>query len=552
MEEIKQKTEKISDQMDEEGPEPTAQDIKNSMMKLASKLSKGNLLKAYREKVLEAMEKGELNEDDDEMVNSEDFMVDEEEEGNGEGPVLPGGIDIGSIMKNMMGAMGNGLPKDENAQEGEQDADKESQNNGANPMDLIKNLMAGVTGAMQQGMQNTEEVEEDQENGIEDMVDDESDNFSDGLNSEERAELEKMQAEGFNPMEKFNSLLAGLNGAPVAQEGQEKEIISKIIEENGEGTLHQGENGQKQKAEEVPKYSITQVVLDYGDKNMSSKSLEELNSMLGADTDDDKLLAIFSLLKKVENPHDQELREKIFNLSNFKNIVPILENRDDFGLYTVKFLHFLVGKGDNGPFREKFMSLFKTAIFSAFGSFDTTQVTFALDLITRCLLIPLEGIQLNPALHLEDQYLIDLLFNIGQIDATKCTEPLKVYAIQYRAYNQVLQLIETKFYPLFSENWLVLSLKVMDIGNVYNFRFQGFQKWLGEHSLVLTTILGSKRLREVIYSQTKKVNGLIYMLLHIWQKSSESGRGSQLFNLIPRLREDVAWRDIQAIPDSSM
>lgn len=65
-------------------------------------------------------------------------------------------------------------------------------------------------------MQNTEEVEEDQENGIEDMVDDESDNFSDGLNSEERAELEKMQAEGFNPMEKFNSLLAGLNGAPVA------------------------------------------------------------------------------------------------------------------------------------------------------------------------------------------------------------------------------------------------------------------------------------------------------------------------------------------------
>jgi hypothetical protein len=42
-----------------------------------------------------------------------------------------------------------------------------------------------------------------------------------------------MQAEGFNPMEKFNSLLAGLNGAPVAAEGQESEVINSIIAQNG-------------------------------------------------------------------------------------------------------------------------------------------------------------------------------------------------------------------------------------------------------------------------------------------------------------------------------
>jgi hypothetical protein len=42
---------------------------------------------------------------------------------------------------------------------------------------------------------------------------------------------------------------------------------------------------------------------------MALKSIEELNDMLGTNNDDDKLLAIFSLLKLVENNNDVILRE---------------------------------------------------------------------------------------------------------------------------------------------------------------------------------------------------------------------------------------------------
>ena len=70
--------------------------------------------------------------------------------------------------------------------------------------------------------------------------------------------------------------------------------------------------------------------------------------------------------------------------------------------------------------------------------------------------------------------------------------------------------------------------------------------------MVLTTILGSESLRGVILEQTKKVPGLIYFLLHVWKGAEDFGRGSQLFNSIPRLREDVIFRDVLAIPDSSM
>lgn len=524
---------KQSSQNNAEEATPNIKEIRDSMMQLASKLSKKNMLKAYREKMLESFENGDHNEDDDELVNSEDFMVEEGEEEEEGDQGLPAGLDIGAIMQNLTGAIAG--TQEEGGDEGEAPG---------NPMDMIKNMMASMMGGMPD--QPGEEGEEGEEEG---EGEEESEEYSDdGLNSEERAELEQMQAEGFNPMEKFNSLLQGLNGAPVAAEGEESKVINNII--NGEVPAEQA---TQPVAEEEPElYSITNVVLDYGDKKMASKTLEELNTMLGADTEDDQLLAIFSLLKLVENNKDVTLRENIFKLSNFNNVINILENREDFGLYTVKFLYFLVGKGENAPFRAKFIELFRKAIFKAFTSFDMTQVTFALDLTVRCLLVPGEGVTLNTELDVPNSYLITLLFKIGQIDATKSTEPLKVIAIQYRAYNQVLQLVDAKNYPLFAEKWLSLSLKAMDIGKVYYFRFEDYQTWLGEHPEVQFTILASESLRTVILEQCKKVPGIIYMLLQIWQKSEENGRGAQLFEMIPGLREEVAFRDIVAVPDSSM
>jgi hypothetical protein len=42
---------------------------------------------------------------------------------------------------------------------------------------------------------------------------------------------------------------------------------------------------------------------------------------------------------------------------------------------------------------------------------------------------PEAGIKLNAELNLDKSYLIEILFKIGQIDPTKCTEPLKVSAM---------------------------------------------------------------------------------------------------------------------------
>ena len=47
----------------------------------------------------------------------------------------------------------------------------------------------------------------------------EEENEDDGLNSEERAELEELQNQGFNPMQTLGRLIAGLDGAVVPEEG---------------------------------------------------------------------------------------------------------------------------------------------------------------------------------------------------------------------------------------------------------------------------------------------------------------------------------------------
>lgn len=52
------KPSRITEKFDEGKSSPTAEQIRDQMMNLASKLTKDNLLKAYREKLLEAMEKG--------------------------------------------------------------------------------------------------------------------------------------------------------------------------------------------------------------------------------------------------------------------------------------------------------------------------------------------------------------------------------------------------------------------------------------------------------------------------------------------------------------
>jgi pyruvate-formate lyase len=74
--------------------------------------------------------------------------------------------------------------------------------------------------------------------------------------------------------------------------------------------------------------------------------------------------------------------------------------------------------------------------------------------------------------------------------------------------------------------WMDLSLKVMDIGNVYGLRSVEYHNWLGSNPLVLTTILGSEKLRKTILVQCTKVTGMIYMLLHTWKGSVYAGRGA--------------------------
>jgi hypothetical protein len=62
----------------------------------------------------------------------------------------------------------------------------------------------------------------------------------------------------------------------------------------------------------------------------------------------------------------------VFNLSNFKGVVDIFKTREDFRLYTVKLINFLVGRGQNEHFRRRFIELFRHEISKSFYSFDMT------------------------------------------------------------------------------------------------------------------------------------------------------------------------------------
>jgi hypothetical protein len=130
--------------MDEEQTLQGAKEIRDSMMALASKLSKKNLLNTYREKLLESFKNGEGEDEDDEMVNSEDFMVEEGDEEAEDGPGLPPGIDLGAIMKNLTGAFAGSGQGEEGEGEGESVPV-------GNPMDMIKNMMAGMMEGMPSG-----------------------------------------------------------------------------------------------------------------------------------------------------------------------------------------------------------------------------------------------------------------------------------------------------------------------------------------------------------------------------------------------------------------
>ena len=77
MEEITKKL-RITQNSESEEEQLSAKEIRDKIFALQSQLSRENLLKNYRKKLSEAMEKGEL-EDDDELVNSEDLMNDEGE-----------------------------------------------------------------------------------------------------------------------------------------------------------------------------------------------------------------------------------------------------------------------------------------------------------------------------------------------------------------------------------------------------------------------------------------------------------------------------------------
>lgn len=80
MEEIPKKTRITKAEDTEEQEELSAHEIRDKIVHLQSQLSRDNLLKNYRKKLLEALEKGELNDEEDELVNSEDLMQEEGEE----------------------------------------------------------------------------------------------------------------------------------------------------------------------------------------------------------------------------------------------------------------------------------------------------------------------------------------------------------------------------------------------------------------------------------------------------------------------------------------
>lgn len=83
MEDIPKKT-RLTNEAESEEEELSAKEIRDKILALQSQLSRDNLLKNYRKKLVEAMDKGELDGEDDELVNSEDLMKDDgegEEEG---------------------------------------------------------------------------------------------------------------------------------------------------------------------------------------------------------------------------------------------------------------------------------------------------------------------------------------------------------------------------------------------------------------------------------------------------------------------------------------
>lgn len=166
-------------------------------------------------------------------------------------------------------------------------------------------------------------------------------------------------------------------------------------------------------------YSISDVINDYSEKKMESKSVEELNEMLGNDSIESRLLSTFALLKKIELDDGIEQRKKIIQLSNFKNIAEIFDSREEFSLHVIKLLYFLVGNGDNTELRAFVYSHFGEKIFKGFSSFDTVQVAFSLELAIKTITLPAQSgqkISLNPHLNVSRNHLIRLVRSIGEVD----------------------------------------------------------------------------------------------------------------------------------------
>ena len=91
-----------------------------------------------------------------------------------------------------------------------------------------------------------------------------------------------------------------------------------------------------------------------------------------------------------------------------------------------------------------------------------------------------------------------LVRKIGEIDSSQCTNPTKALAMKYRCFNQGLELLSEKDYPLFAQVWLESSLQVLEVGKVFEFRFKKYHEWMSSNPFVLCTILSSGSLRENI------------------------------------------------------
>ena len=297
--------------------------------------------------------------------------------------------------------------------------------------------------------------------------------------------------------------------------------------------------------EESKEYHLSKALVDYEVQNLEEAKFCKILKLSLYKTPQKYLLGLYAIKKRLDNDSGVSIRAKILKSGVLQKINFELFERNqhpDFWLLALKMLTLFLQGEARALLSPKIDSIFRKSLIDFFGSQSSTEIVHAVNLLYKCI-TPAKNEEGEPENPQNRQFwsiseIRKLLKKLLKIDPETSDNPEYVWAIKYKTFNNLLDLLPRSDWRLLAFDWILLTCDILTIGLVRDYRNMEYEEWVRAQAQDLKSFLADPEKSKKIKEKAGK-SGTIFFLFYMFKDFKANLLNIGLRGVAQKVVEDI-------------